>query len=74
VAVSLPFHGELNILVDTVQVVKEVPQPVWSVRPYNESVVHVTEPAEGLISSQLCAISLKSSMKKLAMTKNMVNP
>jgi hypothetical protein len=51
VAVSFPLHGELNILVDTVQVVKEIPQPVWSARPDNESVVHITEPAEVLISS-----------------------
>jgi hypothetical protein len=29
VAVSFCLHGQQNILVDTVQVVKEVPQPDW---------------------------------------------
>jgi hypothetical protein len=53
VVVSFPLHGKLNILVDTVQVVKEVPQPVWCVQPDNKSVVHITEPAEGLISSSV---------------------
>jgi hypothetical protein len=36
---------------DTVQVVKEVLQPVESMWPDNESVVHVTEPAEGLMGN-----------------------
>jgi hypothetical protein len=38
-------------LVDTVQVVKEVPQPVGAVWPDDESVVHVTKPAERLMGS-----------------------
>jgi hypothetical protein len=45
-AVSFRLHGELNVLVDTVQVVKEVPRPVGAVWPGDEIVVHVTEPAE----------------------------
>jgi hypothetical protein len=32
-AISFHLHGELNVLVDTVQVVKEVPQSVRSVWP-----------------------------------------
>jgi hypothetical protein len=31
VAFSFRLHGELNVLVDTVQVIKEVPQPVGAV-------------------------------------------
>jgi hypothetical protein len=51
VADSFRLHGELDALVDTVQVVKEVPQPVGVVRPDDESVVHVTKPAERLMGS-----------------------
>jgi hypothetical protein len=49
VAVSFRIHSELYVLMDTVQVVKEVPQPVGSVWPDNESVVDVPEPAEVLM-------------------------
>jgi hypothetical protein len=48
VAVSFHLHGELNVLVHTVQVVREVPQPVGAMWPDDKSVVHITEPAEGL--------------------------
>jgi hypothetical protein len=51
VAVSLRLHGELNALVDTIQVVKEVLKPVRTVGPDDESVVHVAKPAEGLMGS-----------------------
>jgi hypothetical protein len=51
VAVSFRLHGELNALVDTVQVVKEVPQPVGAMWPDDESVAHVTKPAERLMWS-----------------------
>jgi hypothetical protein len=37
VTISFCVHGELNVLVDTVQVVKEVPQLVGSVWPDDES-------------------------------------
>jgi hypothetical protein len=37
VAVSFRLHGELNVLVDTVQVVKEVLKPVRTVGPDDES-------------------------------------
>jgi hypothetical protein len=49
VAVSFCLHGELNVLVDTIQVVKEVLQPVGTMGPDDESVVHIMEPAEGLM-------------------------
>jgi hypothetical protein len=47
---AVPFRprGELDVLVDTVQVVKEVPQPERSVWSDGES-VHLTEVAEGLM-------------------------
>jgi hypothetical protein len=51
VAISFRLHGELNVLVDTLQVVTEVPQPVRAMWPDDESVVHVTDPAEGLTES-----------------------
>jgi hypothetical protein len=63
VAVSFRLHGELNVLVD-----KKVPHPVGAVRPADELVVHVPEPAEGLRATRSSAISSKCSMKKLAMT------
>jgi hypothetical protein len=37
VTISFCVHDELNVLVDTVQVIKEVPQPVGSVWPYDKS-------------------------------------
>jgi hypothetical protein len=46
-------HGILNILVDIVQVVKEVPQPVRTLEPDDESVIHVMEPAEGFMGCPL---------------------
>jgi hypothetical protein len=51
VNIYVRLHGELNVLVRTVQVVREAPLPVWTVWTDEESVVHVTEPAEGLVSS-----------------------
>jgi hypothetical protein len=49
VAVSLRLRGELNILLDIVQIVKEDAQLAGSLWPDNESAVHVTEPTEGLM-------------------------
>jgi hypothetical protein len=51
VAVSFRFRGELNVLVDTFQVFKEVLQPVGAVWPDDEIVIFVTEPAEELMGS-----------------------
>jgi hypothetical protein len=48
VALSFGFCGELHILMDNVQVIKEVPQPILTMGPVEESIIHVTEPAEGL--------------------------
>jgi hypothetical protein len=45
--------GELNVLVDTVQVIKEVCQPVRAMWPDDESVIHIIEPAEWLMGSQV---------------------
>lgn len=44
VAVCFHLHGELNILMDTVEVVKEVPMPVRTLRPDDESVICLMEP------------------------------
>jgi hypothetical protein len=51
VAVSFYLHGKLKALVDTVQVVREVPWPVGAVWPDDESVIHVEKTAEGLMGS-----------------------
>jgi hypothetical protein len=45
--------GEFNILVDIVQVVKNVPQPVKTLEPDDKSVIHVMEPAEGFTGCPL---------------------
>lgn len=54
VAVSFGLPGELNILVDSVQVIKEV---ILTMGPVDGSIVHVTEPAEDLWVQWLNAIS-----------------
>jgi hypothetical protein len=55
-AVPLGLHSELNVLMDTVQVAKELRQLAWTVGPDDGRVVHLAEP-------------LKSrSMKNLPMT------
>jgi hypothetical protein len=75
VAVSFGLHGKLNILVDSVQVIKEVPQPILTMGPIDKSIIHVTEPAEDLWALWLNAISWKSSMKKVAVTSKLIaNP
>jgi hypothetical protein len=56
VAVSFGLCGELNILVDSVQVIK-VPQPILILGQVDESIIHVTEPAEDLWVLWLNAIS-----------------
>jgi hypothetical protein len=43
--VTFCLHGELNALMDTVQVVQEVLQFVGSLWPDDEGVVHVVKPA-----------------------------
>jgi hypothetical protein len=53
VALSFGLHGELNVLVDTVQVVQEVLQLVGSVWTDDEGAVHVAKPAEWLVGSQV---------------------
>jgi hypothetical protein len=53
VPVSFCLHGELNVLVDTIQVVEEVPQLVRAVWPDDKSVIHITVSAEGLMGSPI---------------------
>jgi hypothetical protein len=66
--VSFSLCGELNIFLDTVQVFKEVSQPILIAGPVDESIIRVKEPAECLWVLRLNAISLNSSMKKVAVT------
>jgi hypothetical protein len=53
VAIFLRLHRELNILMKSVQVIKEFRQLVWSMQPDDECVIHVAKPAEGLIGRRL---------------------
>jgi hypothetical protein len=62
VALTFGLHGELNSLVDTVQVVQEVLQLLGSMWPGDEGVVHIAKPAEGLVGAKSNALSSKSSM------------
>jgi hypothetical protein len=48
-AITFGFHFELNVLMDTVQVVKELLQLAWTMRPDDERVTHVAKSAEGLV-------------------------
>jgi hypothetical protein len=48
-AFSFCLHGEQIVPVDTVQVVIEVLQPVGTMGPDDETVIHIMEPAEGLM-------------------------
>jgi hypothetical protein len=47
-AFSFCLHFQLTVLVDTVQVVREVHQPVGIMRLDDETVIHTMEAAEGL--------------------------
>jgi hypothetical protein len=55
VAISFHLHGEPNVLVDSVQVVERVPQPVRPMGPGVESVICIMEPAERLAG---CAVKV----------------
>jgi hypothetical protein len=68
VAVSFHLHGELNVLVDTGQVVRGVPQPFGAMWLFDKSIVHLTESAEGLRTAWFSTIS-KSSVKNLALVR-----
>jgi hypothetical protein len=39
----------MNVLMDTVQMVKELRQLAWTVRPDDKRVIHIAEPAGGLV-------------------------
>jgi hypothetical protein len=47
--ISFCVHSELDVFMNTVHMVEEVSQLAWSVWPHDERVVHVAEPAEGLM-------------------------
>jgi hypothetical protein len=46
---SVCLHSEMDVLMDTVHVVKEVCQLAWSLWPDDKCVIHVAESAEGLV-------------------------
>jgi hypothetical protein len=74
VAISFHLHGELTVLVDTVQVIRAVPQPVGSTWPDDESAIHITEPAERLMGSPVEFHLLEILHKELAVTRDNGKP
>lgn len=72
--ITFHLHGELNALVDTIQVVQEVLHPVRAVWPDDKSVIHVTKPGEGIVGGQVERPLLKSSMWKMAMNGDSGEP
>jgi hypothetical protein len=49
VTVQLSLHGERDVGMNVVEVVNEIIQLSWSVRPVHECVIHVTVPAIWLL-------------------------
>jgi hypothetical protein len=58
-AVCFVLSSELNVLVDTVQVVKELRQLDCTAGPGDELVIHVAKPAEGLVVCPLQSLFFK---------------
>jgi hypothetical protein len=52
VAIFLRLHSELDILMKSIQVIKEFRQFAGSMWPDDERVIYVAKPAEGLIGRQ----------------------
>jgi hypothetical protein len=48
-AVPSGLHSELNVLMDTVQVVKELQQLAWTMRPDDKCIIHVVKSSKGLV-------------------------
>jgi hypothetical protein len=72
--VSFRLHSELNVFLDTVQVVKELGQLLWIMWPDDEPVIHVAKSTEGLVGRPSRAISSKCSMMKFAMIEESGEP
>jgi hypothetical protein len=53
VALTFGLHGELNALVDTVQVVQEILQLVGFMLSDDEGVIHISKSAEVLVGGQV---------------------
>jgi hypothetical protein len=53
VAISFHLHSELDVLTDSVQVVKEFSQLVGSMLPDDECVINVVKPTEGRMGRHL---------------------
>jgi hypothetical protein len=58
-AVPFGLHSELNALMDTVQVFKELRQLAWTMGPDDERVIHVAKPAELHVDRRLQSRFLK---------------
>jgi hypothetical protein len=72
-AVPFGFHNELNVPMDTVQVLKELQQLAWTMMmTYDDCVVHVVKAALWITPSR--AISSKCFVKKWTMTGDSGEP
>jgi hypothetical protein len=50
VAIYLRLHSELEVLMDSIKVIKEFSQFAGSIRPDDECVFYVAKPAEGFMT------------------------
>jgi hypothetical protein len=73
-AVCFGWYSELNVLLVIIQVVKELQQVIWTMEPYDEHVIHVAKPAEGLVAYLLQSYFFQCTMKKLEMTGDSGKP
>lgn len=68
------FHSELDILMNLVHLVKEALELLWHISRDEEGVIHIQEPAEGLMHRPVKATTSKSYTKKLAITGDSGKP
>jgi hypothetical protein len=59
IAVPLRLHSQLNTLMDTIQVVKELRQITWTMGPDDERVINVANTSERLVGRPLQSRFLK---------------
>jgi hypothetical protein len=70
VAVPPRFHGELNIPVKTILVVKKPPQLLWFVLPGDKSIINIRYQHSSVWVTCAKVLSSKFSIKKLAISRH----
>jgi hypothetical protein len=73
-AICLSFHGVLYVGMDAVTVEEETVHIFLSMRPDQEGVIHVCEPAERLVGSPFECLFFESSINKMAITGDRGKP